>query len=218
MGTLARCRSLPRLGELTIWARCDDGDEGMALLADGLRRGMLPSLQILQLTDAQIGPQGATALAPSLAKRALPSLKFLGIDINPLGDAGLAALLPALRQLPTLERLYLTAIQIGDEGVASLVAQPNDGAFEELEEVDLRGNRITYTGCATLASALHGGAMPALNRIKLHDNPTFMLNGSPASDEALEAVFAARPGLVHAGDEEGYEYDEEGEEGKEGEA
>ena len=47
-------------------AGVDTGDEGVALLADGLRRGRLPSLQGLALTLSQIGPQGATALALSL--------------------------------------------------------------------------------------------------------------------------------------------------------
>ena len=89
---------------MSIWG-CDKGDEGVALLANGLRRGCLPSLTVLRLVNAQIGPQGATALAPALTKRALPCLECLVLGANPLGDAGLAALLPALRQLPKLKRL-----------------------------------------------------------------------------------------------------------------
>ena len=59
---------------MSIWG-CDKGDEGVALLANGLRRGCLPSLTVLRLVNAQIGPQGATALASALTKRAVPSLE-----------------------------------------------------------------------------------------------------------------------------------------------
>ena len=48
LGTLARCGSLPMLRVLVIEGS-DDGDEGVALLADGLRRGRLPSLRSLVL-------------------------------------------------------------------------------------------------------------------------------------------------------------------------
>ena len=71
LGTLARCGSLPALQGLFVIGS-DNGDEGVALLADGLRRGSLPSLRVLALINAQIGPQGATALAPALTKRAVP--------------------------------------------------------------------------------------------------------------------------------------------------
>ena len=92
----------------------EDGDEAVALLADGLRRGCLPSLTIISLTYAQIGPQGTTALASALTKRALPSLEKLGLNNNPLGDAGMAALSPALRRLPKIETIWLYQNQIGD--------------------------------------------------------------------------------------------------------
>ena len=61
---LVGCGSLPRLENLGIIGD-DNGGEGVVSLADGLRRGRLPSLQILLLIDAQLGPPGATALAPA---------------------------------------------------------------------------------------------------------------------------------------------------------
>ena len=55
LGThLARCGSLPMLQKLDI-RRSVIGDEGVALLADGLRRGRLPSLRDLRLVFAKIG-------------------------------------------------------------------------------------------------------------------------------------------------------------------
>ena len=49
-------------------------------------------------------------------------------------------------------------------------------------------NQITDAGCATLASALRGGALPALKELELDDNP--------ASDEAKGAVYRSRAGLA----------------------
>ena len=170
LGMLVGCGSLPKLQLLDIITD-NNGDEGVASLADGLRRGRLPSLRRLALFNAQIGPQGATALAPALTKRALPSLKSLSLHNNPLGDAGLAALLPALRQLPPLRSLRLINTNIGDEGVASLVAQPTAGKLKSLKKLDFYGNQITDAGCATLASALRGGVLPALKELELADNP-----------------------------------------------
>ena len=56
-------------------------------------------------------------------------------------------------------------------------------------------NQITDEGCAALASALRGGALPALTYFT-----TFLLKelsrwGIPASEEATEAMFGARAGL-----------------------
>ena len=105
LGMLVGCGSLPRLRELDIW-NDHNGDEGVASLADGLRRGRLPSLRELCLINAQVGPR-ATALATALTKRALPSLERLQLYDNQIGDAELAALAPALRRLPTLKSLFL---------------------------------------------------------------------------------------------------------------
>ena len=68
------------------------------------------------------------------------------------------------------------------------MAQPTAGALKSLETLHLHLNRITDAGCATLASALRGGALPALKELLLGDNP--------ASEEATEAVLGSRPGLV----------------------
>ena len=189
LGMLFGCGSLPKLVALSIIAD-DNGDEGVVSLADGLRRSRMPVLIAFQLLRAEIGPQGATALASALTKRALPSLEHLSLSANPLGDAGLATLLPALRQHPKLDTVHLAGTNISDESVASLVAQPTK--LKSLENLYIGHNQITDAGCATLASALRGGALPALYRLDVQNNP--------ASGEATDAVFASRSGLA-----EGYE-------------
>ena len=49
-------------------------------------------------------------------------------------------------------------------------------------------NKIADAGSTSLASALRGGALPALKRLLLDENP--------ASQQARDAVLAVRPGLV----------------------
>ena len=75
-----------------------------------------------------------------------------------------------------------------------VVAQPTAGALKSLEVLALKRNQITDAGCATLASALRRGALPALKQLNLDDNP--------ASEEATEAVLASRPGLAESDDED----------------
>ena len=166
LGMLVGRGSLPNLKSLLITD--DNNDQDVASLADGLLRGRLPSLQDLSFYKSRIGPQGATALAPALTKRALPSITRLSLCGNPLGDVGVAALLPALR-LPLLEKLDLSDTRIGDEGVASLT-QLSAGALKSLKWLRLSYNKITDAGCATLASALRGGALPALEALDLNGN------------------------------------------------
>ena len=91
--------------------------------------------------------------------------------------------------LPPLKRLGLSQTNIGDEGVASLLAQPTAGALKSLERLGLGyNNQITDAGCATLASALRGGALPALNKLKLDDIPA-----SEEAQDAVQVVLQARP-------------------------
>ena len=84
--------------------------------------------------------------------------------------------------------LGLEETNIGDEGVASLVAQPTAGALKSLEGLDLDDNQITDAGCATLASALRGGALPALRGLYLNENPA----ASPQAQATVQAALSAR--------------------------
>ena len=182
LGTLLRCRSLPRLQELVIDG-CNNGDEGVALLAAGLGRSGLPSLSTLIIECAEIGPRGATALAAALTKRAVPLLDLVSFDQNPIGDVGMASLAPALRQLPELETLDLSNNELTDEGLAALLASPTEGVLPSLKVLYLRNNRITDEGCAKLASALRGGALPALRELW---SLWLRLDGNPASGDAQD--------------------------------
>jgi len=56
------------------------------------------------------------------------------------------------------------------------------GGLAKLKVLDLSWTQITDTGCATLAAALNGGALPAFELVLLHSIPA-----SAAAKFALRA-------------------------------
>ena len=119
------------------------------------------------------------------------------------------ALAPALRRLPALKHLDLEKNPFSDEGLAALVAPPPAGAppppaggLTKLKVLWLSHTQITDAGCATLAAALDGGALPALKEL--------YLVGIPASDAAQDAVYEARADLNGGEESESHEHEESG--------
>ena len=155
------------------------GPGGVQRLAEGLGAGALPAVTFIQLTNMHVGDAGASALAGALGRGALPQLKTLYLTRAVITDAGLVALAPALRRLPVLKTLYLTNNPFGDEGLAAVVApppaagalSPPTGVLAKLEDLNLNGTQVSDAGCATLASALDSGALPAINHINLFRIP-----------------------------------------------
>ena len=175
-------KSLPRLRSLAVGSRFAPlGDAGIQALCEGLVAGAAPSLCELDLEDNRIGPAGADALAAALRRGALPKLKQLHLTDNPLGNLGAAALAAPLRTKSGLTGVHLEGCLIGDEGVASLVANLGKDDFKTLEVLDLENNEITDAGMATLIAAIKA-AMPAISELELLFNP--------ASDEARQSVEA----------------------------
>ena len=60
---------------------------------------------------------------------------------------------------------------------------PTEGVLPSLKLLYLRNNRITDECCATLASALRGGALPALRELW---SLWLRLDGNPASEDAQD--------------------------------
>eukprot|EP00964_Phaeocystis_antarctica_P048152 scaffold27882_cov61-Phaeocystis_antarctica.AAC.4 len=194
----------------------------MQRLAAGLQSaGALQAVTYFACNWVHVGDAGASALAAALGRGALPQLKELYLGNAGIGDAGLVALAPALQRRPALERLILWGNPLGDEGIAALVAppppavapSPPTGGLAKLKELDLEHTYVSDAGCAVLATALDGGALPALECLEL--------GGIPASAAAKAAVYEAH-NLEHneSGSESDYESaqeDEEEEDDEEGE-
>ena len=192
LGSVLPALELLLLNEVSTGAA---GPDGVQRLAEGLGAGALPAVRFLDLGYMHVGDAGAEALAAALGRGALPRLKSLGLPRAALCDAGLVALAPALRRRSALESLIFFHNPFGDEGLAALVAPPpaagappppSTGGLKKLKELDLRNTQVTDAGCATLASAINSGALPALK--------VLMLDGIPASAAARAAAVQA----VHA--------------------
>jgi hypothetical protein len=210
LGTLGSV--LPALEVLRLCCEPAAGPDGVQRLAEGLGAGALPAVITLLLTRSMhVGDAGASELAAALDRGALPRLQRLWLSNAAIGDAGLVALASALRRLPALERLYLQYNPFGDEGLAALVLAPPlpagappppAGGLAKLKRLYLCESQITDAGCATLAAALDGWALPALTNL--------YLDGIPASDAAQDAVYEARADLYGGEESESDEHEEFG--------
>ena len=194
LGTLGSV--LPALEVLHLSERAA-GPEGVPRLAEKLGAGALPAVTWLDLNGTPVGDAGASALAAALDRGALPRLEHLRLSNAAIGDAGMVALAPALRRLPALRTLLLKGNLFGDEGAAALVAPPPPpagapppptGGLAKLKLLIPSFTQIADAGCGTLAAALDGGALPALEGL--------YLSGTPASAAAKAAVYAARANLL----------------------
>ena len=188
-GMLFNVHGLPSLRVLYL-ARCGLSDTGMQAMCESLSFGALPSLRVLQLGSNQLGPAGAEALAAALRRGALPNLEVLYLSNNSeLGNQGMAMLAAPLCKLPTLKALHLFNCEIGDEGVASLVADLGKDDFKALETLNLDYNFVTNEICAMLVTAIKAGAFPSLKDLDVHPCP--LTEGPSASRAARESVLAA---------------------------
>ena len=146
----------------------------MQALFEGLGAGAAQSLGVLSLISNNIGPAGAETLAAALHRGAMPKIEELYISFNPIGNQGMASLTAALRKMTNLSSLGFSRCNIGDEGVASLVADLGKDDYKQLETLCLgNDNRnissvrtlITDAGEAKLAAAIDAGGLPKLEEL-----------------------------------------------------
>ena len=186
LGMILRTNGLPQLQMLRLFNKSFD-TAGMQALCEGLDRGPASALCVLALVSNQFDPAGAETLAAALRRGAMPKLEKLNLNSNPaLGNHGVTALATALRKLPALSGLFLHNCGIGDEGVASLVANLGKDDFKALAQLNLSCNHLTNTGCATLVTAIKAGALPSLKDVSLCGQ------GCEAANESVRAALAAR--------------------------
>ena len=157
------------------------GDAGMQALCDGLSHLKTPSLEAVNLTTTQIGPAGAAALAPALCTEGMSKVTRLWIGQNDLSDEGVTALAAYLRQMPALEVLCLEDCMLGDEGLASLLANLGKDDFKALRHLYLNNNHLTEAAGKTIVSAVNGESLQSLKAVWMLSNDM-----SPEAEGALK--------------------------------
>ena len=119
--------------------RLDDnriGKEGAVALGDALKTNA--TLHLLDLNGNQIGDEGAIALAEGLQSNS--TLETLKISWhNQIGDSGATALGAALTKNTTLTELDLRDLQIGRDGMMSLIEAVRQHNVQ-LKSLHVQGN------------------------------------------------------------------------------
>ena len=200
MATLGMCLAkLPRLRDLSL-THSTLSDAGIQALCGNLDHGALPSIVILCLSASECGPVGAEALAAALGRGAMPKLRDLYFYDNAIGNRGLTALAIPLRKLPFLRKVSIFNCEIGDDGVASLVADLGKDDFRALERLFVHSNPITDAGAAKFLAALDAGGLPKLNSSGQQpinpDNHSFFdhCNVSASAERAVDDALKKRVG------------------------
>ena len=173
-------------------------DDDLALL--GRLVSVLPSLEILFLTESSTGPNGVQRLAAGLGAGALPAMTYLGLSMH-VGDAGASALAAALDRgaMPQLKKLALPNCGLSDAGLMSLV--PALRARPALESLNLAHNPIRDRSIVALVArappppplsaahlqAIRGGVLPSLTALNL-GNTEISDDGCSALHDALVRI------------------------------
>src|SRR5262249_7003832 len=139
----------------------------------------MPLLRDLSFYNNAVTARGIRALA---ASDALPLLRSLRLDWSALGEEGAAAL--AGWRTDGLRRLYLSACELGDEGLKALARARH---LTHLIELDLEENEIEGEGLADLAAS---GILATVRELSLGENQI-------DTDGFANLAKAAMPRLVH---------------------
>lgn len=139
------------------------GDEGAVAISEIVKR--CPALEDFRCSSTRVGSEGGVALAEALQKCTL--MKKLDLRDNIFGvEAGLA-LSKAIPVFPDLTEIYLSYLNLEDEGAESLAFALKDSA-PSLEVLEMAGNDITPRGARALAACV--GSKQFLTKLNISEN------------------------------------------------
>ncbi|XP_061358138.1 RAN GTPase-activating protein 1 [Gastrolobium bilobum] len=160
----------------------------------------------IYLSYLNLEDDGAEVLA-NVLKESAPSLEILDMAGNDFTAKAATCLAACISSKQFLTKLNLSENELKDEG-AVLIIKALEGGHDQLNEVDLGTNLITWSGARLLAEAVvHKPGFKLLN-----------INGNFISDDGiveLKNIFANSPNMLGPLDEndpEGEDIDEEAEE------
>ncbi|XP_066322138.1 RAN GTPase-activating protein 2-like [Miscanthus floridulus] len=139
------------------------GDEGAIYIAEMVKRS--PNVESFRCSATRIGSDGGVALSEALGT--CTRLKKLDLRDNLFGvDAGLA-LSETLPKLPDLVELYLSDLNLENEGTKAIANALKQSA-PQLEVLEMAGNEINARAAPNLAECLT--AMQSLKKLTLAEN------------------------------------------------
>lgn len=139
------------------------GDEGAIAIAEMLKRS--PVLEDFRCSSTRVASEGGVALAEALGN--CTNLKKIDLRDNMFGvEAGLA-LSKAILAFSDLTEIYLSYLNLEDEGAEALAIALKDSA-PSLEVLEIAGNDITKKSASALATCI--AAKQFLTKLNLAEN------------------------------------------------
>ncbi|MBA0825990.1 hypothetical protein Goarm_010888 [Gossypium armourianum] len=139
------------------------GDEGAIAISDIVKRS--PALEDFRCSSTRVGTDGGVALAEAL--KTCTRLKKLDLRDNMFGVGAGVALSKALSLFAGLTEVYLSYLNLEDDGAEALANALKESA-PSLEVLDMAGNDITAKGAASLAACI--ASKQFLSKLNLAEN------------------------------------------------
>lgn len=147
----AVCELIPSTEKLRVLQFHNNmtGDEGALAISEIVKRS--PALEDFRCSSTRIGAEGGVALAEALGT--CSHLKKLDLRDNVFGVEAGIALSKAISAFSDLTEIYLSYLNLEDEGAEALANSLKDSA-PSLEVLEMAGNDITAKAAATLAACI----------------------------------------------------------------
>ena len=139
------------------------GDEGALAIAEMVKCS--PALEDFRCSSTRVGSEGGVAVAEALGT--CTHLKKLDLRDNMFGVEAGVALSKAISVFADLTEVYLSYLNLEDEGAVTLANALKDSA-PSLEVLDMAGNDITAKAAASLAACI--AAKQFLTMLNLSEN------------------------------------------------
>ena len=139
------------------------GDEGALAIAEMVKCS--PALEDFRCCSTRVGSEGGVAVAEALGT--CTHLKKLDLRDNMFGVEAGVALSKAISVFADLTEVYLSYLNLEDEGAVTLANALKDSA-PSLEVLDMAGNDITAKAAASLAACI--AAKQFLTMLNLSEN------------------------------------------------
>ena len=161
----AVCELIPSTEKLRVLQFHNNmtGDEGALAISEIVKHS--PALEDFRCSSTRIGSEGGVALAEALGT--CSHLKKLDLRDNMFGVEAGVALSKAISAFSDLTEIYLSYLNLEDEGAEALANSLKDSA-PSLEVLEMAGNDITAKAAATLAACI--AAKQFLTKLSLAEN------------------------------------------------